>query len=386
MVNPTIYVSCIKQFWASATIKNVNDVVQLRALIYRKKRFFVEFARMGYEKPPPKLTFYKAFFSAQWKFLIHTLAECVSAKRTAWNEFSCSPLLSYALLQVAEEDEEDEVEYALMVNPTIYVSCIKQFWASATIKNGNDVVQLCALIYRKKVVVTEDVIRQDIRLDDADGVKCLPNAEIFCRICTVLVQRELHGTSSVVPWPLLSYALLQVADLEQDKNNQALEIIKLKKRVKKLERKRKSKHLGLMRLQKVGEVPSEGSRSYRKIIRVGGITKAYQSFKDILKGFDREDLVALWRLVKEKFRTTVPNVDKEKAYGLNLRDYLKQMQMMCYGSFKEKNYPLSNRVMTLMLSTKLQIEEDDKMARDLVMKIFMKANQPKSKSLDTSSK
>ncbi|GKB24132.1 putative transposon, En/Spm-like protein [Tanacetum coccineum] len=49
---------------------------------------FEELARMRYEKPPPKLTFYKAFFAPQWKFLIHTLIQCLSAKRTAWNEFS----------------------------------------------------------------------------------------------------------------------------------------------------------------------------------------------------------------------------------------------------------------------------------------------------------
>ncbi|GKC71318.1 hypothetical protein Tco_1117201, partial [Tanacetum coccineum] len=35
-----------------------------------------------------KLTFYKAFFSPQWKFLIHTILQCLSAKTTAWNEFS----------------------------------------------------------------------------------------------------------------------------------------------------------------------------------------------------------------------------------------------------------------------------------------------------------
>nr|GEY55631.1 hypothetical protein [Tanacetum cinerariifolium] len=51
---------------------------------------FAELARMGYEKPPLKLTFYKAFFSAQWKFLIHTLVQRVNAKRAAWNKFSCS--------------------------------------------------------------------------------------------------------------------------------------------------------------------------------------------------------------------------------------------------------------------------------------------------------
>nr|GEW20174.1 putative reverse transcriptase domain-containing protein [Tanacetum cinerariifolium] len=52
----------------------------------------------------------------------------------------------------------------------------------------------------------------------------------------------------------------------------------------------------------------------------------------------------------------------------------------------QKDYPLSNGVMTLMLSAKLQVEEDSEMARDLMMKISMEASKPKSKSLDTSSK
>nr|GEX37341.1 hypothetical protein [Tanacetum cinerariifolium] len=47
-------------------------------------------ARIGYEKPSTKLTFYKAFFLSQWKFLIHTILQCMSAKRTSWNEFSSS--------------------------------------------------------------------------------------------------------------------------------------------------------------------------------------------------------------------------------------------------------------------------------------------------------
>nr|GEY13245.1 hypothetical protein [Tanacetum cinerariifolium] len=66
------------------------------------------------------------------------------------------------------------------------------------------------------------------------------------------------------------------------------------------------------------EIHSEGSRSYWKIIRVGGIIEADHSFEDMLKGFDREDLVALWRLVKEKFITTVPTIDKEKALWVEL--------------------------------------------------------------------
>nr|GEW73622.1 hypothetical protein [Tanacetum cinerariifolium] len=61
-------------------------------------------------------------------------------------------------------------KYALKVNPTIYVSCVKQFFTSISIKNANDVVRLQVLIDRKKVIITEDTIRQALRLDDADSV------------------------------------------------------------------------------------------------------------------------------------------------------------------------------------------------------------------------
>nr|GEZ47896.1 hypothetical protein [Tanacetum cinerariifolium] len=71
------------------------------------------------------------------------------------------------------------IQYALVVNPTIYVSCIKQFLATPTVKKVNDDVQLCALIDEKKVVVSEAIIRRDLHLDDADGVECLPDEEIF---------------------------------------------------------------------------------------------------------------------------------------------------------------------------------------------------------------
>ncbi|GJY47548.1 hypothetical protein Tco_0436611 [Tanacetum coccineum] len=54
---------------------------------------FVELERMGYENLTQKLTFYKAYFSSQWKFLIHTILQCLSAKTIAWNEF-CSTMAS----------------------------------------------------------------------------------------------------------------------------------------------------------------------------------------------------------------------------------------------------------------------------------------------------
>nr|GEX79724.1 hypothetical protein [Tanacetum cinerariifolium] len=83
-VNPHIYISCIKQFWNTASVKHdAEGVVYLP-----NEEIFAGLAQMGYEKPSTKLTFYKAFFSSQWKFLIHTLLQSLSAKRTSWNEFS----------------------------------------------------------------------------------------------------------------------------------------------------------------------------------------------------------------------------------------------------------------------------------------------------------
>nr|GFD24236.1 hypothetical protein [Tanacetum cinerariifolium] len=75
-VNPTIYVSCInKKVVVSEDVirrdLHLDDADGVECLA--NKEIFAELARMGYEKPPPKLTFYKTFFSTQWKFLIHTL-------------------------------------------------------------------------------------------------------------------------------------------------------------------------------------------------------------------------------------------------------------------------------------------------------------------------
>nr|GEZ17026.1 hypothetical protein [Tanacetum cinerariifolium] len=140
------------------------------------------------------------------------------------------------------------------------------------------------------------------------------------------------------------------------------------------------------------EIHSEGSRFYKKIIRILG---------------------------KEKFSTSIPTEDKEKSlwvelkrlYEPNVVDVFWKLQRYMYDPltwklytncgvhqvsstrrhdifmFTEKDYPLTYAVLLLMLSTKLQVDEDCEVARDLVMKIFMEANKPKSKgSLDTSSK
>ncbi|GKE70539.1 hypothetical protein Tco_1528611, partial [Tanacetum coccineum] len=113
-VNPTIYVSCIEHFWSTGVVKKINEETQLHALVDGKKvvvtestirrdlqladeegvdcllnaTIFEQLTLMGYEKISQNLTFYKAFFSPQWKLLIHTMLQCLSHKTIAWNKFS----------------------------------------------------------------------------------------------------------------------------------------------------------------------------------------------------------------------------------------------------------------------------------------------------------
>nr|GEU83737.1 hypothetical protein [Tanacetum cinerariifolium] len=151
--------------------------------------------------------------------------------------------------QIVDSLNAHTIQYILMVNPPIYVSYIKQFWASVSVKKTNDVVKLQALIDVKKVVITEDTIRQDLPLDNAGGVECLPNEEIFSELARMGYEKPPPKTAWNEFSSSMASAVICLAT-EQDKVAQALDITKLKQRVKRLERKRRSKHIGLKRLRK----------------------------------------------------------------------------------------------------------------------------------------
>ncbi|GJU00819.1 hypothetical protein Tco_1111157 [Tanacetum coccineum] len=102
-ISPTIYVSYIEQFWATAMSKIVNNETQIHAKVDGKTIVISESSMrsnlhfndedgvtsltnfeilenlvlMGYEIVSDKLTFQKAFFSSQWKYLIHTTLHCL---------------------------------------------------------------------------------------------------------------------------------------------------------------------------------------------------------------------------------------------------------------------------------------------------------------------
>ncbi|GJX27584.1 hypothetical protein Tco_0233880 [Tanacetum coccineum] len=113
--NPTIYVSLVEQFWQTATVETDNDGEQqinvtvdghtfaiTEASVRRHLQLadvdgigslpntdiFEQLTLIGHVFTDDKLTFKKAKFSPQWRFLIHTILHCLSPKKTSWEQFS----------------------------------------------------------------------------------------------------------------------------------------------------------------------------------------------------------------------------------------------------------------------------------------------------------
>nr|GEY90183.1 putative reverse transcriptase domain-containing protein [Tanacetum cinerariifolium] len=89
------------------------------------------------------------------------------------------PAKSAGFEKIIDFLKSKSIHYALTMNLTIYVSYVKQFWATVKVNKDNDQEQIQALVDKTKVIITEDDIRSDLRLDDAEGTACLLNEAIF---------------------------------------------------------------------------------------------------------------------------------------------------------------------------------------------------------------
>nr|GEY69621.1 hypothetical protein [Tanacetum cinerariifolium] len=224
----------------SASIET-NDVTRLQALVDRKKvviteaairdvlrlddaegvdclpneEIFAELASMGYEKPSTKLTFYKAFFSSEWKL------QSMSAKRTSWNEFSS--VMTSAVICMSTGRRFNFSKY-------IFESLVRNVDNTSKFYMYPRFLQL---LIRNQLGDVEEQVQDDV--DDA-AAQGADNA----------VQRDAAQEAR----DALTALTIRVEHLKYDKVAQALEITKLKRRVKKLEKGNRVKVLKLRRLQK----------------------------------------------------------------------------------------------------------------------------------------
>ncbi|GKB08075.1 putative ribonuclease H-like domain-containing protein [Tanacetum coccineum] len=61
------------------------------------------------------------------------------------------------------------IRYALTLSPTIYVSCIEQFWSTAKTKTVNNETQIHAKVEGKTIVISELSVRRHLQFYDEDG-------------------------------------------------------------------------------------------------------------------------------------------------------------------------------------------------------------------------
>ncbi|GJR56489.1 hypothetical protein Tco_1407010 [Tanacetum coccineum] len=337
-VNPVIYTSCIEQFWATAKVQTVNGVRQLQALVDKKRvivtessirrdlhlndaegtdclptaTIFEELARMGYEKPSQKLTFYKAFFSPQWKYFIHTITQCLSAKSTAWNEFSSSMASLIICLATNQKFNLSKYIFDAMVKHLdggvkfLMYPCFLQVFINQQLGNmsthkkifvnpfhtkkvfanmkraGKDFSGRITPLFDTMMVQPVEEMGEDsdhptdstpIPIIDqpsssSQPKKKQPSKKALRHEAEVPQDKAEHEES--VPTPsndlqpsgedsmqltdlmvLCTKLQTQVLDLQKAKDAQSKEIATLKKRIQRLERKKMSRPISLKRLRKV---------------------------------------------------------------------------------------------------------------------------------------
>ncbi|GKD55991.1 hypothetical protein Tco_1289378 [Tanacetum coccineum] len=331
-VNPIIYTSCIEQFWATAKVQTVNGVRQLQALVDKKRviitessircdlhledaggtdclpttTIFEELARMGYEKPSQKLTFYKAFFSPQWKYFIHTITQCLSAKSTAWNEFSSTMASLIICLATNQKFNLSKYIFDAMVKHLdvgvkfLMYPCFLQVFInqqlgdmshhkkifvnhSHTKKDGKDFSGRITPLFDTMMVQASEEVGEDsdhptdsnqIYIIDQPSTSSQPKKKQKSKRKQRKEAKVAHDeteheesvpTPSNDPLPsgadsmqlndlmvLCTKLQKEVLDLEKAKFDLAIVIESLKKRVEKLERRRKFRTTWLKRLRKVG--------------------------------------------------------------------------------------------------------------------------------------
>ncbi|GJS44825.1 hypothetical protein Tco_0594946 [Tanacetum coccineum] len=310
-INPTIYTTCIEQFWTSAKVKTVNGERKIQALVDKKKviisetsirsdlelddaegtnclptvTIFAELERMGYGNLTQKLTFYKAYFSSQWKFLIHTILQCLSAKTTTWNEFSST--MASAIICLATNQKFNFSKYifnntvknleggvkflmyprfvqvfldkqikGMSKHKWIYVisSHTKKVFANMK-REGKGFSGRVTPLFSTMMVQATKISRRKQRKDSAPTEPITEETTHEEHISTPSYDPPPSGEDRMQLAELMSLCTnLQekVLDLEKANTAQSMKIASLKKRVKQLEKRRKSRTSGLRRLRKVG--------------------------------------------------------------------------------------------------------------------------------------
>nr|GEV89637.1 reverse transcriptase domain-containing protein [Tanacetum cinerariifolium] len=214
---------------------------------------------MGYEKTSTKLTFYKAFFSSQWKFLIHTILQSLSAKRTSWNEFSTAMASAVICLSKGQKFNFSKYIFDSLVRNVDSSSKFYMYPRFIQLVIQNQVGDLSTHTTRFiSPALTQKVFANIRRVGKGFSGVETPLFEGMLTARQPAEEEVAEAQGADLPTHIqqvldvCSALTSRVEKLENENAAQKLEIIKLQARVKKLEMANKVKSLKLRRLRKVG--------------------------------------------------------------------------------------------------------------------------------------
>ncbi|GJU73819.1 hypothetical protein Tco_1265224 [Tanacetum coccineum] len=93
--------------------------------------------------------------------------------------------------------------------------------------------------------------------------------------------------------------------------------------------------------------------------KADGSSKNYKIFNEMLDDFDRQDVMDLHRLVQESYDTTSPE-------GYDLVHVLLMNTGIAIHMMIEKKYPLTQEMLSRMLSRRLEVDHEREMAFELL--------------------
>nr|GEZ25881.1 hypothetical protein [Tanacetum cinerariifolium] len=410
-ISPTIYVSHIRQFWSTARIETTDQETKIIATVDGKPRtisesslrrhlkindeegisslpdaeLFENLSLMGYNILPSQMfTFQKGKFSHQWKFLIHTIMQCLSPKNEhaslSRDDKHGEAFPTVSSLDAGHDRENIAKTSAMSHESSPRVSSLDadegNIWEElgadkSTEKGSNDteeMVNVLSLMEATNILSSRGVAFSTASVSSADvfptaGVptvsESFPTVSAIFTTASVTTpytrrSRGLDRSNEVIAKHLSEYEQAE-ADLSVGEKIELIseliselvkyqdylaEILKYQAKQSKPSSKKeqrkfymsilkshagwKTEHFRGMTLEQIKEkfileelkgtmqlvpldevyiealqvkhpiidweIHMEGKREYWKIIRLGGHTRAYQFFVDMLKQFDKEDL------------------------------------------------------------------------------------------------
>nr|GEU71434.1 hypothetical protein [Tanacetum cinerariifolium] len=183
---------------------------------------------------------------SQWNFLIHTILQCMSAKRTPWNEFSSSMASAVICLSSGRKFNFSKKQVGdLSTHTTKYTSPAltqKVFANMRWVGEGFSGVETPLF---EGMVVAQEVGEGVVDEVHDEGV---PAAGIVTKGVVSVVDDDARIPMNLLQEVMDTCTTLtrRVEHLELDKIAQALETTKLKRRVKKLERRNKGRMIADM--------------------------------------------------------------------------------------------------------------------------------------------